>query len=126
VPNPRINTGLQSTSLDRAPGPSKNFVRGKSGYVPFWPGGLDAAARDSEGVDALVSGGKGLRTLPPGFSRGLRLPGEVAEDEFVDFASGSAGRIYGSAEVSFASIWSASSTDWMKRASMEASVMTLT
>jgi len=34
-------SGLTSTSLDRAPAPTKSFVRGKSGYVPFWPGGLD-------------------------------------------------------------------------------------
>ncbi|KAF7307331.1 ATP-dependent RNA helicase [Mycena indigotica] len=43
VPNVPPSTGLTSTltSLDRAPGPSKNFVRGRSGHVPFWPGGLE-------------------------------------------------------------------------------------
>ena len=63
--------------MQRAPAPSKNFVRGKSGHVPFWPGGLDEALGDIG--DEGVTGGKsyGLRTIPPGFTRGLRLPGEV-------------------------------------------------
>jgi len=30
--------------------------------------------------DELVAEGKGIRTIPPGFTRGLRLPGE-GEDE---------------------------------------------
>ncbi|EEB89563.1 hypothetical protein MPER_12322 [Moniliophthora perniciosa FA553] len=88
VPNPSISTGLTSTSLERVPGPSKNFVRGKSGYVPFWPGGLDdvladpAISMSSESNEGAVK--KGLRTIPPGFSRGLRLPGdEVQDDELV-------------------------------------------
>jgi hypothetical protein len=84
VANHRGETGLTSTSLDRAPGPSKNFVRGKSGYVPFWPGGLDVAARDNDGVDALISGEKGMRTVAPGLSRGMRLPGEVVEEDFFE------------------------------------------
>ncbi|ESK96232.1 dead deah box rna helicase [Moniliophthora roreri MCA 2997] len=88
VPNPSTSTGLTSTSLERVPGPSKNFVRGKSGYIPFWPGGLDDVLADpaisvsSESNEGAVK--KGLRTIPPGFSRGLRLPGdEVQDDELV-------------------------------------------
>jgi hypothetical protein len=54
--------------------------------VPFWPGGLDAAARDPGGVDAYITGEKGLRTVAPGLSRGLRLPGETLDDDFVDVA----------------------------------------
>jgi antiviral helicase SKI2 len=54
-------------------------VRGKSGYVPFWPGGLE---------DVLNPGRKAtnddtreeLKTIPPGFSRGLRLPGDETEN----------------------------------------------
>lgn len=62
--------------MQRAPAPSKNFVRGKSGHVPFWPGGLEEALGDID--DDAVTNGKsyGLRTIPPGFTRGLRLPGE--------------------------------------------------
>ncbi|KAF7302996.1 ATP-dependent RNA helicase [Mycena kentingensis (nom. inval.)] len=76
VPNPRATTALTSTSLDRAPGPSKSFVRGKSGNVPFWPGGLE----DVVVSENVASGSKaGLKTIPPGFMRGLLLPGEVDE-----------------------------------------------
>ena len=81
TPNPRVSSGLTSTSLDRAPGPSKSFVRGKSGYVPFWPGGLDDVLADTG--DSLGPDKKGLRTIPPGFSRGLRLPGDELEDDIL-------------------------------------------
>jgi antiviral helicase SKI2 len=49
--------------------------------VPFWPGGLeDASSRIPEELeDEIVGEGKGIRTIPPGFTRGLRLSGE--EDE---------------------------------------------
>jgi antiviral helicase SKI2 len=72
-----VSSGLTSTSLTRAPAPATSFVRGKSGYVPFWPGGLE---------DPLVQNGdlsvaKGLRTVAPGLSRGLRLPGESVDDD---------------------------------------------
>ena len=65
--------------MQRAPAPSKSFVRGKSGHVPFWPGGLEAALGDID--DEAVANGKayGLRTIPPGFTRGLRLPGEAGD-----------------------------------------------
>ena len=77
-----MSTGLTSTSLDRAPGPSKNFVRGKAGSVPFWPGGLEdpSSGLPDDLEDELEVEGKGIRTIPPGFTRGLRLPGE-GEDE---------------------------------------------
>jgi antiviral helicase SKI2 len=82
TPNHRPVSGLTSTSLDRAPAPTKTFVRGKSGYVPFWPGGLEDPIIESSNGIALGSKTKGLRTAPPGFSRGLRLPGEeVVEDD---------------------------------------------
>ena len=50
-------------------------MRGKSGHVPFWPGGLDNLSADPSNSKSVSS--KGLRTVPPGFSRGLRLPGEI-------------------------------------------------
>lgn len=43
-----IATGLTSTSLSRAPAPSSTFVRGKSGYMPFLPGGLEDAVVGAE------------------------------------------------------------------------------
>ncbi|EGO31119.1 ATP-dependent RNA helicase [Serpula lacrymans var. lacrymans S7.9] len=79
TPNPHVSTGLTSTSMDRAPGPSKNFVRGKSGHVPFWPGGLEDVISSSG--NSSIESAKGLRTVPPGFTRGLRLPGDDFEDE---------------------------------------------
>lgn len=85
--NPVVSTGLTSTSLDRAPAPTTNFVRGKSGFVPFWPGGLDEAVRDSIKINDLGEDSKGLKKIPPGFSRGLRLPGESSEPEEDELAS---------------------------------------
>ncbi|KAI0257289.1 antiviral helicase [Lactifluus subvellereus] len=78
VVNPPVQTGLTSTSSDRRPAPNGNFVRGKSGYAPFWPGGLDAivGTSDDSTPKVGVTGVKGLRTVPPGFERGIRLPAE--------------------------------------------------
>ncbi|KAI9511739.1 antiviral helicase [Russula earlei] len=82
VANPPIQTGLTSTSSDRRPAPNSNFVRGKSGYAPFWPGGLDSLverpnnARSQDGITET----KGLRTVPPGLRRGIRLSAEKNRD----------------------------------------------
>lgn len=81
MPNPRVLSGVASTSLERAPGPSTSFVRGKSGHVPFWPGGLDDVLLNSDASLDVTEIKKGLRTIPPGFSRGLRLPGDELEDD---------------------------------------------
>jgi len=53
-------------------------VRGKTGYVPFWPGGLEGVSKTASNEELEE---KGFRSVPPGFSRGLTLPGEVTEDE---------------------------------------------
>ncbi|KAJ3855058.1 antiviral helicase [Lentinula lateritia] len=82
TPQPNISNGFTSTSLDRAPGPSKNFVRGKSGYVPFWPGGLDVLSDPAISLE-LKDGQNGLRKIPPGFTRGLRLPGDDPDDDLL-------------------------------------------
>lgn len=50
--------------------------------MPFWPGGLeDVLADDPEGKKSESRDVKGLRTVPPGFSRGLRLAEEAVGDE---------------------------------------------
>ncbi|KAF8203919.1 antiviral helicase [Pholiota molesta] len=81
TPSSRVADGLTSTSLTRAPGPNKNFVRGKSGYVPFWPGGFDDAVIEPIDTKISRSGFQGFRTVAPGLPRGLRLPGNPIEDE---------------------------------------------
>ncbi|KIP11764.1 hypothetical protein PHLGIDRAFT_99229 [Phlebiopsis gigantea 11061_1 CR5-6] len=80
VRNLPISSGLTSTSLYRAPAPSTNFVRGKAGFVPFWPGGLDVAIEDPVAIRDLDENSKGLKRVPPGFSRGLRFPDETTEE----------------------------------------------
>ncbi|CAG7851695.1 DExH-box ATP-dependent RNA helicase DExH11 {ECO:0000305}; AltName: Full=AtHELPS {ECO:0000303/PubMed:21535471}; AltName: Full=Protein SKI2 homolog {ECO:0000303/PubMed:22511887}; Short=AtSKI2 {ECO:0000303/PubMed:22511887} [Serendipita indica DSM 11827] len=76
-------SALNSTSMQRAAAPPGSFVRGKSGHVPFWPGGLDEAlGLDEDAVNR--NGTSGLQTIPPGFTRGLRLPGEVDEAELIN------------------------------------------
>jgi hypothetical protein len=49
--------------------------------VPFWPGGFDDIDDVSSDPKTLGKEAKGLRSIPPGFSRGLRLPGDPVEDE---------------------------------------------
>ncbi|KAF8628226.1 hypothetical protein AX15_004008 [Amanita polypyramis BW_CC] len=72
-------SGLTSTSLDRAPGSRKDFVRGKSGNMPFWPGGLEGIPSDvTVGLDDTPH--QGLKTVPPGFSRGLQSRGEETDE----------------------------------------------
>ncbi|KAH9897909.1 antiviral helicase [Cubamyces lactineus] len=82
VSNPPVATGLTSTALDRAPGPSRNFVRGKAGYVPFLPGGLDVLKQTDDLVD-LQEGSSRLRTIAPGLSRGLRLSNDEDDADVI-------------------------------------------
>ena len=51
--------------------------------MPFWPGGLDdpSSSVPEELGDELAVTGKGIRNIPPGFTRGLQLPGEEDETE---------------------------------------------
>ncbi|PPR06143.1 hypothetical protein CVT26_005365 [Gymnopilus dilepis] len=76
-----LSTGSTSTSITRAPGLSKNFVRGRSGYVPFWPGGFEDESVELPNGKGEEESPKGLKTVPPGFERGLRLPGDPVEEE---------------------------------------------
>ncbi|CAG8721345.1 2758_t:CDS:2, partial [Cetraspora pellucida] len=77
-----IITSQNSTSFLREPGALKNFVRGKSSYLPFAPGGLesevivDTINEIAKEPDALTFGEDELLTVPPGFERGL-----IREDE---------------------------------------------
>ncbi|KAI9141382.1 antiviral helicase [Paraphysoderma sedebokerense] len=72
-----VLTAKTSTSLLREPGERSGFVRGKSSYVPFAPGGLD----QESGITSLKELTKeigdfrldteDLASIPPGFDRGL-------------------------------------------------------
>lgn len=69
--------------MKRAPAAPSSFVRGKSGQAPFWPGGLDESlGLDEDAVDR--KGANELQSIPPGFTRGMRLPGEEDESELLD------------------------------------------
>lgn len=59
-------------------------MRGKSGFVPFWPGGLENLAGVTEDVAEKSGQVKGLRTVAPGLSRGLRLPGDEEDPDVVN------------------------------------------
>ncbi|GAA5844741.1 hypothetical protein JCM5353_008355 [Sporobolomyces roseus] len=101
--NGSTRTATNSTSLERKPANYENsFVRGKSSYFPFRPGGLGDLALDEEldegaeldaatqGLEkAFEKGRGGIRTIPPGFTRGLDFgpqtqtpqDGELLEEE---------------------------------------------
>ncbi|KAF8665387.1 hypothetical protein AX16_000406 [Volvariella volvacea WC 439] len=81
TPAVRPATAAQSTSLDRAPGPAKSFVRGKSGHIPFLPGGLEDVLEGPLDGKTNDIDAKRLRSIPPGFTRGLRLPGDQPNED---------------------------------------------
>lgn len=81
-------TAKNSTSLLRKPASRVDFVRGKAGFFPFSPGGIDVGsvnerAEELELREALVEeriGSDGLLRIAPGLSRGLYFEKE-GEDE---------------------------------------------
>jgi antiviral helicase SKI2 len=93
-------SALSSTSIKREPlsYEAKSFVRGKSGQFPFAPGGLGDEAiglpeQDAEeafedivkGVEKSHSLGRGgIKTIPPGFERGLDFDSTAAENDLLD------------------------------------------
>jgi antiviral helicase SKI2 len=93
---PKTLSANNSTSLDRAPSQGgakgRDFVRGKSGNVPFWPGGLEAPEmqKNSKMTDDEFLGLVGkLKTVPPGFKKGLRFKGDdEGEEDELDLTEG--------------------------------------
>lgn len=68
-------------------------MRGKTGNLPFKPGGLNDVILDEIGEGEPLKDVKRLRSVPPGFVRGLRLAGEQPEgDEELDLLLGGAGQ----------------------------------
>ncbi|EPQ26088.1 uncharacterized protein PFL1_06296 [Pseudozyma flocculosa PF-1] len=84
-----------STSLARKPATATNFVRGKSAFVPFAPGGLEdevIAPHDPQEADERIEtevqqmedalrSGRGLRDHAPGLSRPYEDPEASAADD---------------------------------------------
>jgi len=81
-------TAKNSTSLLRKPAAKADMVRGKAGFFPFSPGGLDIGkasetAEELEQAETAFAerlGADGLLQVPPGFTRGLMLPKEETEE----------------------------------------------
>ena len=96
--------------MTRAPASFANFVRGKSGHVPFWPGGLEDAVISRGTGDISEEEKKQLRTVAPGLSRGLRLPGDPEEDEVLQELEG----IYASEDAEIGGEVGADPTSWRR------------
>ncbi|KAG9305006.1 hypothetical protein G9A89_007409 [Geosiphon pyriformis] len=76
-------TAKNSTSLLREPSAPGDFVKGRSNYFPFAPGGLESEVliHTAEDVTKVLEESfkleeDGLLTIPPGFERGLLFEGE--------------------------------------------------
>lgn len=83
APRPPAHPAL-SSSVNRAFGDSKNFVRGKGSYAPFLPGGLEPTAVEPEAngdeEEEEEEEEEGWKTRAPGLRRGVKLDGA---DEFL-------------------------------------------
>jgi antiviral helicase SKI2 len=93
-------TAKNSTSILRKPANRADFVRGAAGFFPFTPGGLDGVEKMAEmegqalmdgdeeeqvgknGLDRIIAFGTegGLLEVPPGFSRGMKMPDKGGEE----------------------------------------------
>lgn len=92
-------TAKNSTSLLRKPASRADFVRGKAGFFPFSPGGLEVGAvnEPNDGDSSPVEGPSerigldGLLQVAPGMMRGLELKEQKADEEVAkeeDFSFG--------------------------------------
>ncbi|KAN0062287.1 Antiviral helicase ski2 [Thecaphora frezii] len=93
-PHQPLPDAKSSTSLVRKPATSTNFVRGKSAFVPFAPGGLEAEVLAEDPHDAnqrietevqemedALRFGRGLRDHAPGLSRPFQDPSVDVHDD---------------------------------------------
>jgi antiviral helicase SKI2 len=80
----RDMTAKNSTSMLRKPAGKEDFVRGRTGQYPFTPGGLEGISKETEGVSRYAINEKtrigSFSSIPPGFSRGLRIKSD--EEDF--------------------------------------------
>ena len=87
-------TAKNSTSLLRKPATKADFVRGKAGFFPFSPGGVEAGSANDraevlERHEAAVEeriGRDGLLRVAPGLTRGLRFDVENVDEVEDDVA----------------------------------------
>ncbi|KAI8079697.1 NUC185 domain-containing protein [Gilbertella persicaria] len=76
-----------STSLTRAFGPTKNFVRGSASQIPFAPGGLETeVVIDEEQVhlDTDIDLFEDTSVIAPGLDRGLSFDSDEKEEKAID------------------------------------------
>ncbi|KAH7107002.1 antiviral helicase [Auriculariales sp. MPI-PUGE-AT-0066] len=75
-------------SLNRAPAPPTGFVRGKAGYVPYMPGGLEEVLMEEQEQKRgnAAAAKAGLRAIPPGFERGFRVQEPADQEELQGLA----------------------------------------
>lgn len=74
-------TAKNSTSLLRKPASKTDFVRGKAGFFPFSPGGVEAGSANERAEELEMAekamaekiGRDGLLKVAPGMSRGLNF-----------------------------------------------------
>lgn len=79
------NMGLSaknSLSLQRAPGPPAQALRGSSTNYPFWPGGMDEPSLEQicaqDQLEEDVDFEKDLLTVPPGWKKGVDFKPQAA------------------------------------------------
>lgn len=82
-------TAKNSTSLLRKPANKADMVRGKAGFFPFSPGGIEAGsanerAEELEAAERAMAekiGRDGLLQVAPGMTRGLRFEEDEERDK---------------------------------------------
>uniref|UniRef100_A0A6A7FXB5 Helicase SKI2W-like n=1 Tax=Hirondellea gigas TaxID=1518452 RepID=A0A6A7FXB5_9CRUS len=79
-----LDTGLtnkNSLSLQRAPGPPDESVRGSSTNLPFWPGGFDPKAIEDDLDNDILLDFTNLLTQHPKLSGGIDFKAKVKDTE---------------------------------------------
>ncbi|KAK9354910.1 NUC185 domain-containing protein [Lipomyces doorenjongii] len=79
-----------SSSFARQPAPKSDFVRGRAGFVPFAPGGLDGIATASSSLGGIGMAGiakrdeNGLLSIAPGLPRGVNIAKDRSQKDYVE------------------------------------------
>lgn len=69
-----------SLSMNRQVGSKLDFVRGRAGFMPFQPGGLDPKEAEDKVLN-LHRDNQGIYDTPPGFTRGLKSDFSITNEE---------------------------------------------